>query len=174
MENNLCFPASSIYWHLHCNYTITHTNFSKIAEKNPLLKWNTTGKNNSNVQWTETEVLHLHKGDEEDEAHFHGGSYRSLFSLLRHDTEDTPTSYFWMIFCSCVHLREESSVIMVFLIIELSPPLYWQIRQFYTILKKKFGKGGKYFSSKYKLFLNLAWFLPYIEHYKCLDILECL
>ena len=95
---------------------------SKIAEKNPLLKWNTTGKNNSNVQWTETEVLHLHKGDEEDEAHFHGGSYRSLFSLLRHDTEDTPTSYFWMIFCSCVHLREESSVIMVFLIIELFPP----------------------------------------------------
>ena len=92
------------------------------SRKNPLLKWNTTGKNNSNVQWTETEVLHLHKGDEEDEAHFHGGSYRSLFSLLRHDTEDTPTSYFWMIFCSCVHLREESSVIMVFLIIELFPP----------------------------------------------------
>ena len=50
------------------------------------------------------------QGDEEDESHFHGGSYRSLFSLLRHDTEDTPTGYFWMVFCACVHLREESSI----------------------------------------------------------------
>ena len=131
---------------------------SKIAEKNPLLKWNTTGKNNSNVQWTETEVLHLHKGDEEDEAHFHGGSYRSLFSLLRHDTEDTPTSYFWMIFCSCVHLREESSVIMVFLIIELFPPpqLYRQIRQFYTTFKKIWSRREKMFAP-FLQSINYSW-----------------
>ena len=43
--------------------------------------------------------------DEEDNTRFYGGSYRGLMSLVRHQYEDSPHTYFWVILCATIHLR---------------------------------------------------------------------
>ena len=45
------------------------------------------------------------QGDEDDDKRFHGGSYRGLFSLLRHSKNDSAIGLFWMVLCATFHLR---------------------------------------------------------------------
>ena len=43
--------------------------------------------------------------NEDSEKCFYGGSYRGLFSLVRHSYQDSPTKIFWIILSAVFHLR---------------------------------------------------------------------
>ena len=45
------------------------------------------------------------EANEESEKCFYGGSYRGLFSLVRHSYQDSPTNIFWIILSAVFHLR---------------------------------------------------------------------